>query len=237
MHKFKIMAMSLLLGFTSTAQAFEFNAEQKAAIESIVSDYVSNHPEIIIKAMQKLESQEQERHEGRVRLVGESFRSKAGVPSLGDVKRKHYIIDFYDYNCGYCKTMEPLLLKAYKELDCQVVFVDLPVITPQSRQIGVVAQALFNLNPDHFFAFHKIFMERYDKNSSLEFIEEQVKKIGADWDEVLAEMKSGRPQQQLNEFIRISQELSVRGTPYLIIDGKEFRGAIQDYEDLKALLK
>ena len=80
-------------------------------------------------------------------------------------------------------------------------------------------------------------MERYDKNSSLEFIEEQVKKIGADWDEVLAEMKSGRPQQQLNEFIRISQELSVRGTPYLIIDGKEFRGAIQDYEDLKALLK
>ena len=109
MHKFKIMAMSLLLGFTSIVQAFEFDDEQKAAIERIVSDYVSNHPEIIIKAMQKLESQEQERHEGRVRLVGESFRSKAGVPSLGDVKRKHYIIDFYDYNCGYCKTMEPLL--------------------------------------------------------------------------------------------------------------------------------
>ncbi|MDO5352725.1 MAG: thioredoxin domain-containing protein [Succinatimonas sp.] len=237
MHKFKIMAMSLLLGIATTTQAFEFDAEQKAAIESIVNDYVSNHPEIIIKAMQKLEAQEQERHIGKVRLIGESFRSKVEAPSLGDAQRKHYIIDFYDYNCGYCKTMEPMLLKAYEELDCQVVFVDLPVITPQSRQIGVVAQALFNLNPEHFFAFHKIFMERYDKESSLEFIEEQVKKIGASWDKVMEEMKSGRPQQQLNEFMRVSQELGVRGTPYLIIDGKEVRGAIQNYDDLKALLK
>jgi protein-disulfide isomerase len=237
MRKVKMLGLAMMLSLATTAHAYEFEAEQKAAIEQIVSEYVSNHPEIIVKAMQKLEAQENQRHKGEVRIVGESLRSQDSIPSLGDSKRKHYIIDFYDYNCGYCKTMEPLLEKAYKELDCQIVYVDLPVITPQSQQIGVIAQALFNLNPQYFFKFHKIFMNRVGKETSLEFIQEQIKKIGANWDEILEEMKTNRPQQQIADYVRTSQQLGVRGIPYLIINGQELRGAIQSYDDLKAMLK
>ncbi len=237
MRKFTAIALGALFFMTQGVQASEFTKEQHSEIESIVADYVSNHPEIIISAMQKLEKQEIQRHEDNVRSIGESLRISNDAPSMGDGKRKHYIIDFYDYNCGYCKVMEPMFEKAYKELDAQIVYVDLPVITPQSKQIGVVAQALFNLDKDLFFKFHKIFMDRHDKDVSLDFIKDEVVKIGGDWDKVLKEMNSGRPQSQIANYMKFASQLAVRGTPYLIIDGKEFRGAIQSYEDLKMMLK
>ena len=56
MRKFTAIALGALFFMTQGVQASEFTKEQHSEIESIVADYVSNHPEIIISAMQKLES-------------------------------------------------------------------------------------------------------------------------------------------------------------------------------------
>ncbi len=235
MRKLFLLALTCALAF-NTAFAQEFNDKQKSEIESIIAEYVSNHPEIVIKALQKYEADEQNRHLQTVRLVGESFRKNKDLPMIGDEKAQHYIIDFYDYNCGYCKVMEPLFKQALKEFNLQLVYVDLPVVTETSQQIAVIAQALYNLDKEKFFAFHDHFMSKKDRNVPLETIQKKIKELGVNWDDLLTEMQSGRPQTQISEVFKASAGLGIRGTPYLIIDGKEFRGAIRDYDDLKALL-
>ncbi|MGN1281383.1 MAG: hypothetical protein ACI4UM_05710, partial [Succinivibrio sp.] len=50
----------------STVLAADFNSDEKAKIEQIIDDYVSNHPEIIIRAMKKLEESEKARHDENV---------------------------------------------------------------------------------------------------------------------------------------------------------------------------
>lgn len=234
MRKLFLLALGCALVF-NTVFAQEFNDKQKSEIESIIAEYVANHPEIVIKALQKYELDEQNRHLETVRLVGQTFRKSKDLPMIGDEKAKHYIIDFYDYNCGYCKVMEPLFKQALKEFDLQIVYVDLPVVTETSQQIAVIAQALYNLDKEKFFAFHDHFMSQMDRNVPLENIQKKVKELGINWDDLLTEMQSGRPQSQISEVFKASANLGIRGTPYLIIDGKEFRGAIRNYDDLKAL--
>ena len=67
-------------------------------------------------------------------------------------------------------------------------------------------------------------------------IKASVEDSGIYWDKVIKEMESGRPQKQIGMNIKYSADLKVAGTPYLIIDGHEVRGAITNYNRLKAEL-
>ena len=227
----------LYLAFWPCLAADSFSPEQRTEIEAIVSDYVASHPEIIVRALQKLEENETQRHAGLVRLTGQKLREDPDAPRIGGSGRRNYIVDIFDFNCGFCKVMEPLFARALEEYDLQLIYVDLPVVAESSRQIGVIAQAVYNLEPDKYFQFHRIFMSRREREAPLDFIRQQLEDLGVAWDEVLEEMRSGRPQEQIARYLKLGAELGVRGTPYLIINGSEFRGAIQNYEDLRGLLR
>ena len=116
------LSVLLSAGVLFNAQAQELT---KAEVESIIDEYVSTHPEIIVKALKKLEEQETQKVLDHRKQLVEQFRHDRSIPSLGSPKAKHYIIEFYDYNCGYCKVMEPLFEKAINDFDVQIVYVKL----------------------------------------------------------------------------------------------------------------
>ncbi|MGN0908415.1 MAG: DsbA family protein, partial [Succinivibrio sp.] len=151
---------------------------------------------------------------------------------------KHYIVDFFDYNCGYCKLMEPVVEEALKDssLGLRVTYVNLPVISKTSAISATVAQAVYNVQKDKFFAFHDRLMRDEADPNSVDALKDLAKSCGIDWSKVEAEMKSGRPQNKIRDDLAVSRKLQVTGTPYLIIDGREYRGAVQSLSDLKALL-
>ena len=151
-----VLAVSML---SSIATADVFDDKSKAEIEKIVDEYVSNHPEVIIKAMKKLEAQEMAKQQAAISDTVSLLRSNKDLPSVGKSDAKHFIIDFYDFNCGYCKVMEPLFEKALKDYDLQIVYVNIPVIKDESKQLAVVGQAIFNLDQKAYFKFHKHYMQ------------------------------------------------------------------------------
>ena len=236
MWKKLLAVMALTCAVSATAQ--EFSDAQRQEIGKVVSEYLDKHPEMVLEAIKKLEAKEQDRHAQIVSQYGASYRDDAGTPSKGKKGPKHYIIDFYDYNCGYCKVMEPVLNEALKDssLGLKLVYVNLPVITKTSAISATIAQAIYNTDKEKFFSFHdKLMRDEADPNS-VDALKELAKSEGIDWSKVEAEMKSGRPQEKLRADLAVSRKLQVSGTPYLIIDGREYRGAVQSLSDLKSLL-
>ncbi len=110
------------VGLVATSNAATFDSEQMAKIESIIDEYVSNHPEVILRAMKKLEMDEKKNLEENMLNIASKVRKSDSIPHLGKRNAKHYIIEFYDYNCGYCKVLEPMFERALKDYDVQISF-------------------------------------------------------------------------------------------------------------------
>lgn len=239
-NKFFIVGalVSSLLGTASFASETAFTAEQKSQMEQIIADYVSNHPEIIVAAMQKLEKQQVEAQTKNLQIFGDNIRKDKDTPSLGNSSAKHYLIEFFDFNCGYCKYMEPFMeeLIKDKEVDVQICYVNYPLLAQSSVMAATVALAINTLDKKKYFEFHKIMMTEDVKFEELDALKAIVERIGMKWDDVYAEVKSKHAQDKLSENIFTGKTLNVTGTPFFIIDGKEVRGAFKSYEDLKKII-
>jgi protein-disulfide isomerase len=236
MMKKAILAAAMALAVT--AQAAEgFSPAQEEEIGKIAAAYIEKHPEVVLDAIKKLEAQEQGRHAKFVEQTGASYRDDPATPAKGGKGPKHYIVDFYDYNCGYCKAMEPVIEEALKDksLGLRVSYVNLPVITKTSAISATVAQAIYNTQKDKFFEFHDRLMRDEADPNSVDSLKQLAESVGIKWDKVEEEMQSGRPQNKIRDDLARSRQLQITGTPYLIIDGREFRGAVQKLSDLKAM--
>ncbi len=189
-----------------------------------------------MQAMQKLEEQQLQAQKKNVSIFGSKLREDPQTPSLGGPERKNYLVEFFDFNCGYCKLMEPLFkrLSEDKDLDVQIMYVNFPLLAQSSVKAATVALAIHSLQKEKYFAFHDILMQEKVDLEDLNALEKLVRdRLNMDWDQVMEVVKSKKPQEKLTENLFMGKNLNITGTPYLIINGVEFRGAIQDYEVLK----
>lgn len=237
LFKGSLIASLLCLSPLCYAQIDDIDAKTKAKIESIIDEYVSTHPEIIIRAMQKLEHDEQAVQANNVKNAGIALRNDSTLPQINTSRAKHYIVEFFDFNCGYCKVLEPMLERALKEFDLQIIYVNIPIIKEESSQSAVFSQAVYNIDKKAYFKFHKYFMTPEYRSADTDTLKKLCKEYNVDFNKVVTELKSKRPHERITKSIDQSTNLKISGTPYLIIDGKELRGAFRDYEQLKALLK
>ena len=99
LFKGSLIASLLCLSPLCYAQIDDIDAKTKAKIESIIDEYVSTHPEIIIRAMQKLEHDEQAVQANNVKNAGIALRNDSTLPQINTSRAKHYIVEFFDFNC------------------------------------------------------------------------------------------------------------------------------------------
>ena len=230
----KAIVLATLL--TSVNSAFALDVNDKAEIEKVIEEYVMEHPDLILRAIKKLEEQEYLQVENARAKIASDLINDKSIPSLGKDEAEHYIIEFYDYNCGYCKVMEPLFKRALGEYDLKVVYVNIPVVKEESKQLALLGQAIYNLDKEKYFKFHEHYMQAGRIPSTKADIEKVLSDIGLDYKVVDEELKSGKAAAIINSNIQKSMQLKVAGTPYLIIDGKEYRGAITSFDALAQIL-
>src|SRR5690349_7559051 len=158
-----VLAGVLALPPVGQAQS-AFDAQQRQAIEQIVKAYLLKHPEVLQEAMTELERRQQEAEKTAQVTAVKNEREKllsarnnvVGSPS-GDVT----LVEFFDYNCGYCKrALGDLraLMKADPKL--RVVLKDFPVLGPESVEASRIALAVRQqVQGDRLFEYHAKLLE------------------------------------------------------------------------------
>lgn len=225
-------------GVLPCAYSEDFTPEQKTQIEQVVHDYIIAHPEILVQAAQALDAQNKERAEQMLSQMIDEIRQDPAVPVRGGSEQSpHYLIEFSDYNCGYCKLIRPFTKQLSEEHDVKIYYLELPILSEQSLDAAIVGLTLFNEDKDKYFAYQDYLMSAQQKLESTADIRQALKTVGADYDDLRQKAEqTGLAQKSIGMNIARAQRLGVTGTPFFIIDGKVLRGAVKDYATLEAYL-
>lgn len=239
--RLRILAAAMLLtaAFTSgDASAQALTAPQRAEVESIIKDYLLKHPELIEEVMRELEKRQSVAEAAKAQKVISDnaqilFNSPRQV-TLGNPKGDVTMVEFFDYNCGYCKRALLDMLELMKaDPNLRVVLKEFPVLGEASLQAAQVGIALNmqDKSGKKYFDFHqKLLTGRgsVDRAKALA----AAKDAGADMARLEKDMTSPDVKATLEETFKLAEPLGLNGTPSYVIGNNVVIGAV-GLSDLK----
>jgi protein-disulfide isomerase len=213
--------------------------EQKALVEQTVKEYIIAHPEIVQDALLELDKRQKESETAAVKTAlkteAKAIYDVSAGTVVGNPKGDVTLVEFFDYNCPYCRramTTLDALLKSDPKL--RIVLRDLPIVhPPESVEVAKIALAAKNQLPaEKFWDFHKKLFSAsriVAKPQALQV----AKEAGLDMGRLDKDSESDVVKAALIDSDRLSQILNLRGTPAFVLGDEVVFGA-QDEEEMKA---
>src|SRR6185312_4870962 len=236
MPSFRLLAPALfalaLCGAPPVASAQSFSDTQRGDIETIVRNYLISHPEVLEEAMAELSKRqaaaETEKHEASIAKDSDTiFNSPRGV-TLGNKDGDVTFVEFFDYNCGYCKhAMGDMLNLLKTDPKLKVVLKEFPVLGPGSVEAAQVAVAARMQDPSgkKYLDFHQKLLGgrgQADKARALAV----AKEVGFDMTQIEKDMKSPEVRATLEENFKLAEAMGMNGTPSYVIGKQVVVGAV-----------
>lgn len=208
--------------------------------EDGLRDYlVSNSDVIFMDALEEFQRNESfyTRKRFAKTLDREGLRDRlyfnANDPFIGNPESQTVLVEFFDYNCGYCKRAANSLFDlAQKDPDLKIVFKELPILSEGSRTAA--RAALASKMQGKYFEYHAKLMTHPGRLTDpvLYQIAEQV---GLNVDKLKADMLSNEVSVQIAETAQIARTLGVSGTPAFMV-GDEFMPSAVPLPQLEAAI-
>jgi len=201
-------------------------------IRAVVRAYLMDNPEMLIEMQQELmarndKAQAQSQEEAS-RIIAENaaflFDNTDDIV-LGNAQGDIKIVEFYDYNCGYCKRAYPDTLALLEE-DKNLSFVmkDFPILGEDSGRAHLVARAVKKIAPQHYLEFHHQMMTREGRADEANATELALS-LGVDKQQLLDTMTQEEIQIPLIDNAKLAYQLGLNFTPAYIIGDEIIRGA------------
>ena len=212
-------------------QAGPFTEQQKQAIGEVVKDYLLKNPELLQEVMAELEKRQAEQQrvaqasalkETRQTLLNAPHSIVAGNPQ-GDVT----LVEFFDYNCGYCKrALADVRALAKGDPKLRIVLKDFPVLGPDSVEASRVSLAVKNqLQGEKLFDYHTRVMETRGRVNGERALA-VAKEMGVDMARLQKDMDAPDVRAALQENVGLGDKLGLSGTPAFIIGDEIIAGAV-----------
>ncbi len=219
-----IIAASLSVG----AWAGSFNDAQQSEIGEIVKKYLLANPEILRDAFVELERRENAAKE-KLAQKGISdnadilYQSKlsfvAGNPK-GDIS----MVEFFDYNCGFCKrAFGDVLSILESDKNLRLVVKEFPILGPGS--VFASRAAIAAKEQGKYWDLHVALMQARGSLDEAKVIS-IAEKVGLDVKKLRTDMENPRVNAEIEETYKLANKLGVNGTPAFIIDDKLIPGAL-----------
>jgi protein-disulfide isomerase len=219
------------------AQAF--SGDQRHEIEGIVKDYLVSHPEVLQAAMDALDKHQKEAEADKARATIKDnnatiFNSTHQVV-LGNPQGNVTMVEFFDYNCGFCKHALPDMMTLLKtDPNLKFVLKEFPVLGPGSVEAARVAVAARMQDPSgkKYIEFHQKLLGGRgpaDKARALAV----AKDVGYDMARIEKDMDSDEVKTTIDENMKLADALGVNGTPSYVVGNEVVVGAV-GIDELKA---
>jgi len=211
-----------------------FSAQQKADIEQIVKDYLLTNPQIMLEVQAALEEKMEKENADRMKVAlqtnaAELFRSEK-APIVGNPQGDVTVVEFFDYNCGYCKRGFSELSKVIEaDPKIKVVMKELPILSKGSEEAARVALAA--KEQDKYWEFHQAMLQhrgQANKASALSI----AGKLGLDLEKIKADMDGEAVSAEISRVRDLAQSMGIRGTPHFLVADKSIPGAPENLSDL-----
>jgi len=140
-------AVILTLAAAPSSNADELSSSQRSEVERIVREYLIAHPEVLQEAMNELDKRQTavqaEKHKAAIKEYSDALFSSPRQVVLGNPNGNVTFVEFFDYNCGYCKrAMDDMLTLLKDDPKLKVVLKEFPVLGPGSVEAAQVAVAV-----------------------------------------------------------------------------------------------
>ena len=236
------LAFAATLFATGAASAAEdaksaFTPAQREEMKKLIHDYIVKNPNVITEAVEALQTKEdQARKDTQKTLIASRTKDLEASPEgtvIGNPKGNVTLVEFFDYNCGYCKSMFPSLLETIKaDGQVRLVLKEFPILGPSS--IIASKAALASVKQNKYSEFH-IALIGHKGALTEDSIMKVAKDVGLDIDRLQKDMKSDEIQKTIQRNEDLGKALQVNGTPAIVIGSNFVPGAISK-DELKRLI-
>lgn len=221
----------------SSAPAQTLTGEERAAIEDVVRNYILENPEIIVQALDILQQREEMAAAERQRQVIAERADQVfdgGSPFIGNPDGDVVLVEFFDYNCGYCKRMlDPVNQLVEDDSDLKIVMKEFPILADSSMTSARAALAA--REQGLYEEYHNALMAHRGELSD-EVIFGLAEDVGLDVGQLRKDMESEAVAREISANMELARALGVRGTPAFVIGGELIPGAV-GYEALRQAIE
>jgi protein-disulfide isomerase len=226
------LAIALVAGSSAPARAQSFAPDQRTEIEKIVREYLVSHPEVLQDAMAELDkrqsAEDAEKHLVVIKDNATAIFSSPRQVNLGNPQGDVTMVEFFDYNCAFCKRAMSDMLDLLKgDPKLKIVLKEFPVLGEGSTQAAQVAVAvrMQDKSGKKYLDFHtKLLGGRgpADKARALA----AAKEAGFDMARLDKDLQSDEVKQTLEENLKLAENLGLNGTPSYVFPAEVVVGAV-----------
>lgn len=229
----RFVAPALLAVALSTAaapaSAAGFSNDERTAIERIVREYLISHPEVLVEAMQALEARQQTAADEKAKAALTAHRREIyndpASPEIGNPKGDVTVVEFFDYQCGYCKAVhEDSLTLVREDPKVRFVYKEFPILGPGSTVAAKAALAA--RKQGKYEQAHNALMSHRGRLDELA-VNRLMEGVGLDMAKLKADMESPAVAEMIEKNMELAEKLGVRGTPAFIVGDELAPGALK----------
>jgi protein-disulfide isomerase len=149
----------------------------------------------------------------------------------GPVDAKKTLVEFYDYDCPYCRASAPAMKKYYEahRHDTRFALIEFPIAALHGPSAILAAKASLaaRQQPEHYMDFHFGLLGE-DGAVTEQMIYDHAQRAGMDVEKLKADMAHPANAKALDESIALARKLGIDGTPTFILNGKMRPGMVDE---------
>ncbi len=199
-------------------------------VEEVLAKWVENNPQAIINSVANMQRKMvEDQMKAAQKNIGpkkdELFNDK-NSPSYAPKGYNVTIVEFFDYNCGYCKKSNEIIESLLKlDSKIRIVYKEFPILGASSEEISTIALAVNIADPSSYKKFHDALMESGANTK------EDVMKIannnGVNVAKVESILKSHKDKiaSMINANRLLGSSIGINGTPGFVIGEELIPGA------------
>ena len=236
MRKFIRLVVLLALGLVPY-MAHALSENDKKQIDKQIEDYFMLNPEKLAQALDNMQAFLEDRAnrqqaEALAQNADKLYRDEADY-AIGPKNAPITIVEFFDYNCGYCKrSFAPLMEVLEENKDVRLVFKEYPILGEPSYLASSAALAINDKMK--YLTYHSKLMTHSGRVSQA-VVEKILGELKLPPQKLQADARSDKYVLQLAATRQLADAIGVNGTPAFVINGQLFPGALNKAELTQAI--
>ncbi len=238
LRAYRLLPMAAALLLPQAASAGEFTDKQRDEIGTIVREYLLQNPDVLMEVSQELErrqqlAEEDQRKQALTANAAEIFHSQADL-TAGNPQGSVTMVEFFDYNCAWCKKGVPEVLKLIDtDKDLRFVLKEFPIFGEDSEYAA--RAALASRAQGKYWPFH-LAMLQHEGKVTKQAVDEIAAAQGLDMARLKADMDAPAIADTIARNQALARTLAITGTPAFVVDTKIIPGYLP-HDGLLAAVK